>query len=118
VQRSKQPVAAPVSGEYATGTIATVRGRRKTYHQQVRSRITEARNRFPPVLLIREALDSFFRDPLTPLNQPRTHATGDDLILQRSKRPGGGAYLFAALHLGILLPVDANGFKCCRADVL
>jgi hypothetical protein len=68
VQGSKKPIAAPVAGEDAPGSIAAMRGRRQSQYQQSGSRIAKTWNRFAPIPLICKPSHLFSSDPLTPLD--------------------------------------------------
>ena len=82
VKRSKKPIAAPISGEDATGSISPVSRGREPYHKQPRSRIAEARHRLAPILLIGEAANPFARDSLAPVDQARAKPARYNFVLQ------------------------------------
>ena len=81
VQRREEPVAAAVTGEYAARAIAAVGCGCESDDQQTRSRITEARHRTAPVVVVIKAPDLFTRDPRSPLNQTRAQVASDDSLL-------------------------------------
>jgi hypothetical protein len=83
VKRVEEPVARSVAGEDPAGPVAAVRGRRKPDHEQTRVRVTEARERLGPVLLVamaRGRLASRFRSPR---NETRTERARYNVAAER-----------------------------------
>jgi hypothetical protein len=86
VKGAKEPIAASISGEDATGSITAVSRRREPYHKQSRSRITEAGHWLAPILLIGKAPDLFARNSLAPVDQARAKTARCDFVFQCFER--------------------------------
>src|SRR5262249_39836544 len=82
VQAGVEPVAALVARENATRPVAAVRRRRQADDQHARSRITEARNRPPPVAPAAETRDALSRHPLAMGDEPRAATAADEACLE------------------------------------
>src|SRR5262249_39798391 len=79
----EQEVAGAVAGEDAPGAIAPVRRGGQPEQQQPGRRITEARQRAAPVLLVRERGPTLSRDLLPPGDQTRAAPAAAHLLAQR-----------------------------------
>src|SRR5207248_9128906 len=75
-----------VAGEDPPGAVAAVGGRSQAQDQQTGGGIAEARNRSPPVILVRVCGPLYPRYLLAPGHQPRTAAAADDLLLGALQR--------------------------------
>src|SRR5262249_58352966 len=87
VQTAVEPVAALVAREDTTRPVAAVRRRCQADDQHARSRITEARNRPPPVAPAAETRDALSRHPLAMRDEPRAATAADEAGPQARPAP-------------------------------
>jgi hypothetical protein len=85
MERAVQPVSTRIAGEGATGAIAAVGSRCKTYQQEPGIGIAEPRYRTAPVLLVGEGSLPFERDIPAMGAKPRAELAGGDSFGQERK---------------------------------
>jgi hypothetical protein len=90
VQRAKEEVARLVSREDPTRPVAAVRGGREPHDEQPPARIAEPRHRPRPVGLAGESAGRIAGHFLTPRDEARAAAAGDDLALELAVVLGQG----------------------------
>jgi hypothetical protein len=81
-ERAVEPAAGLVAGERATRPVAAVRGRREADDQEPRLRVSPARHRPAPVLLVGERPPLLARHLLAPGHEPRAAHATDDVALE------------------------------------
>lgn len=83
MQRSVEPVSAPISCEHTAGAVGSMSRRGKADDEMVGIRISEIRHRPSPILTILKSLALFNGNLLTPAEEPWTAFTADDLGIQQ-----------------------------------
>ncbi len=82
VERPKQPVAAPVAGEEASGAVAAMRRWRQSDNKQLRLWVAKARDGPAPVGFCLEAADFLLRHMFPPGHQTGTAPAGNDVLAE------------------------------------
>ena len=85
IECTVEPVAAPVTGKYSAGSVATMSRRGETDHQEPSPNVTERGHRPPPIVLPSESTCFEAGHSLSMLDQPGAETTSDYLSLQRDQ---------------------------------
>ena len=82
IQRSIEPIAAAVAGEYSSRAVSTVRGRGEANDQEPGLGIAETRQRLGPIALALIPARRLLRHLLAPAHQARALPASDDSFLK------------------------------------
>ena len=86
MHRSEQPIAGPIAREKTARAIRTVGSRRKSEHQDRRSRVAKTRYGTSPVRPVTIRRPLLYRHLLAPCNQPRTTSAVRNLAAELVQR--------------------------------
>ncbi len=86
MQRFVKKIARTIASEHTARAICSMRGRRKSKNQQLRLRISEARDGFAPIFPVAKCEALFARDFLPVAHQARTEPALDDFFIQLFER--------------------------------